>query len=55
MEIEVKVSEKTEDVLWEIAKLKGCSANEAAKIVLERYAQRAKKEIESAVRLADRL
>lgn len=55
MNLEVRVNEKTEDVLLEIAKLKDCSVNMAARIVLERYAERAKREIEKAHAVADRV
>jgi uncharacterized protein (DUF1778 family) len=55
MNIEIKIDDKTADLLQEIAELKGCSVSAAAFLVLERYAERAKREIESAHRAAERI
>jgi hypothetical protein len=52
---EIKVSKETEGILNKIATLKACSVEEAAQIVLERYADRAKNQIETAFKTADRL
>jgi hypothetical protein len=55
MNIEVNVEGKTEDYLRKIAKLKNCSINTAAQIVLERYAQRTKAQIERSLSVADKV
>jgi hypothetical protein len=46
MKIDVRVDNKTEDALREIAKLKNCSIDMAAQLVLERYARRTQGQIE---------
>lgn len=53
MDLVIRVPEEIADVLFDIAKLKDCSINTAAKIVLEKYAVRTKRQIESAYRIAD--
>lgn len=53
MEINIQLDERTENILMEISNLKKCSINQAAAIVLERYAERTKSQIESAHKAAD--
>lgn len=55
MNIEVRVNEKTEDALREIAKMKNCSVTYAARYVLEQYAERAANQIRKAHEVADRI
>ncbi|MGX1195912.1 hypothetical protein [Metabacillus sp. SLBN-84] len=54
MDIEVRVNEKTEDVLHEIARNRDYSIEMAARIVLERYAERANSEMKKAQAAIDK-
>ncbi|MBO1005767.1 hypothetical protein [Pseudogracilibacillus auburnensis] len=54
MNLQVNVFDgKTEEAIREIAKLKGCSIEKAAELVLERHAQQAMRMIESAQRAVE--
>lgn len=52
MRLSITVDEKTTGHLKEIAKMHNCSLDTAAQIVLERYAERTRNQIESAHRAA---
>jgi hypothetical protein len=55
MDIEVNGDGKTEDYLRRIAKLKDCSINTAAELILKRYAQRTMAQIEGALSVSDKV
>lgn len=55
MSVETNVNQETYNALMTISKLKKCTVNEAARIVLERYAERAKNETERAYGVVDKL
>lgn len=54
MKLDIRVEEKTADVLREIADLHDCSVEMAARTVLERYSERTKGEIQRAHKALDR-
>lgn len=49
----IKINHETKHELQQIAQLKNISVEEATQLVLERYAQRTKNEIERAHKAAD--